>query len=190
METINLGNKECNWFIPKDFLTKNSIVYCFGAGENISFEVDLANLYTCRVNIFDPTPRASAFFHNRHQHYQIINNDCLNFFCMGLSDRSGEYKFYLPKNKEYVSHSLEPISGDFIMANFKTLSRIMWYLDDTEIDLLKIDIEGTEYKVLKQIIESDLEVKCIAVEFHNGIIDLPGYETIKTDGNNVTFLKL
>ena len=45
-------------------LTADSLCYCAGAGEDISFECALVERYGCRVRIIDPTPRATQHFHD------------------------------------------------------------------------------------------------------------------------------
>lgn len=51
----------------------------------------------------------------------------------------------------------------------------------THVDLLKIDIEGAEYGVLEAIMESGVQIRQIAVEFHNGVLPgIPRKLTIRT----------
>lgn len=189
METTKHGSESCNWYIPKDFLNRRSVVYSFGAGEDIQFEVDLANTYGCSVEIFDPTPRSLSHYIDRHLRYKIENDNLLTLNTQAVSDFNGTAKFYFPANPEHVSCSLEKNNGQCIEVNVRKLSTLMKIRGDKAIDLLKLDIEGTEYKVLKQLVEENIPIKCICVEFHNGHADIPGYQKIKTDGHNVTFIK-
>ena len=76
-------------------------------------------------------------------------------------------KFYVPKNPEHVSHSLVNLqkTEDFISVKVKRLADIMKELGHQQVDLLKIDIEGAEYKVLQSILEDDLDIPVICVEY-------------------------
>ncbi len=40
-------------------------------------------------------------------------------------------------------------------------------LNHTKIDILKMDIEGSEYDVLNDILNANVEIKQILVEFHH-----------------------
>lgn len=48
----------------------------------------------------------------------------------------------------------------------KTLPELMKKFGHERIDLLKMDIEGSEYEVVKSIIENKLDVRQIAMELH------------------------
>ena len=49
----------------------------------------------------------------------------------------------------------------------KTLPTIMQERGHTHIDLLKMDIEGAEYGVIADMLESEIYPTCILVEFHH-----------------------
>ncbi len=78
--------------------------------------------------------------------------------------------FHLPKNKEHVSgsvydHSLvdEHDSVDVLLKEFK---EIVHDLGHQSIDVLKMDIEGSEYAVMEGILNSGIPIKQILVETH------------------------
>lgn len=49
----------------------------------------------------------------------------------------------------------------------KKLSTIMAELNHQRIDILKMDIEGPEYDVIEDLLQSNLEVRQLLVEFHH-----------------------
>ncbi|MBS1589418.1 MAG: FkbM family methyltransferase [Bacteroidetes bacterium] len=49
----------------------------------------------------------------------------------------------------------------------KSLKTIMQELGHTHIDVLKIDIEGSEYDVIDNILDEKLSVTQILIEFHD-----------------------
>ena len=54
------GTNYGGFYYPKNLpdLDENSVIYCFGAGEDITHDVILSSKLNCPVYIFDPTPRA------------------------------------------------------------------------------------------------------------------------------------
>lgn len=196
LETI--GTDYGKWTIPKGFLTRESICYCAGAGEDISFDVGIANQYGCNVHIFDPTPRAITHF-NQLQDRTIkgektpINNNTTDFYDLtpntlrklhfsptGIWDKETSIKFYAPKNPQHVSHSILNLqkTDSFFEAKVNRLSNIMRKLKHNRIDLLKLDIEGAEYKVIDSIIDDNLDIKVLCIEFDEAFNKLDeGYLT-------------
>ena len=79
-------------------------------------------------------------------------------------------KFYKPSNEEYVSHSVvEGMKGDnYTFAYLKTLPMIMKNLGHDKIDLLKIDIEGCECAVIKDMLKNQIFQTYLAVDFDLG----------------------
>jgi FkbM family methyltransferase len=182
------------FYLPEKLdLDKNSIIYCVGAGEDISFDIKLCSQTNGNVYIFDPTPRAI-------EHYQLIkscfenktkpeNNkrygggdinyidkifenqidiNKLHYYNFGIYKESGIYKFYEPTNKEYVSHTMEENmnwSKNYISVEMKNLKTILSELNHTKIDLLKLDIEGVECEVLEELFDLKIYPKYICVDF-------------------------
>ena len=54
------GTNYGGFYYPKnlDGLNESSIIYCIGAGEDISHDIMVANRLKSNVYIIDPTPRA------------------------------------------------------------------------------------------------------------------------------------
>ncbi len=182
---ITIGTEYGGWTIPDNYLNSDSIVYLAGAGEDISFDVGIAEKYSSQVYIFDPTPRAKIHFDSlinginqnkkvainksKTDFYQIKQENVkkIEFIELGLWDKKEELKFYVPKNPKHVSHSLVNLqkTEDYFIAKVDRLSNIMKQLNHNHIDLLKIDIEGAEYKVIENILEDNLNIEVLCVEY-------------------------
>lgn len=145
------------------------IVYSFGIGEDLSFSEQLAGKYrNAEIYAFDPTPKAIAFV----ERYDTSIFKKFKFYPIGLSDKNDIVDFYLPKNPEYVSGSETAHdtvdSGNAIKVQMHTLKRIMEMLGHERIDLLKMDIEGSEFAALAQILsDGGADIAQICVEVHN-----------------------
>ncbi len=194
-ELIRLGTRYGGWIIPLDNgLRADSLCYCAGAGEDISFECALVERYGCRTRIIDPTPRAIQHFHELEQavrsgmrfpvnnsevdFYSIAGSDLdrLQFLPVGLSDTDTELRFYLPKNPAHVSCSIVNLqkTEQYFTAPCFRLSSIMNRQGDGSIDLLKIDIEGAEYGVIQDLTSSGPLPRLLLIEFDEAHTPLDG----------------
>jgi FkbM family methyltransferase len=180
-----IGTTYGGWSIPVDLLNSDSVCYLAGAGEDISFDVGIVNKFNCKVYILDPTPRAYSHFNLLIQNtqkglntpvnnepgqlYNLLqdNTDKLNFLKIGLWSGCGEIKFFEPQNFSHVSHSALNLQNTqkYFIGKVKKLSELMKELNHDYLDLLKIDIEGAEYEVIKSIIQDKIQIKVICVEF-------------------------
>ncbi len=176
--------------LPK--LDKNSIIYCVGAGEDITHDIILSKRLQCPVHIFDPTPRAiehvqlvKDVFSFRKQpinnrrfgggdinYWNIllknyVHEDKIIMHDFGLYTSDCCKKFYFPLVREHVSCSVEKIgrSNNFMMVNLKTLNTIMKELNHDRIDLLKIDIENIECDVLDKMLDDNIFPTYLSVDF-------------------------
>jgi len=162
------GNTYGGFFVCPELLNKNSIVYSFGIGEDISFDLSIINNHDCKVFGFDPTPKSIDW----------VNKQTLpskfTFFEYGINSKSGLVDFYLPRNPSHVSGSYIIQSNvnliEKIVVKMKSLNDIISELGHDHIDLLKLDIEGAEYDVIKNILTSNISIGQILIEFHQGLV--------------------
>ncbi|MBA2346752.1 MAG: FkbM family methyltransferase [Solirubrobacterales bacterium] len=157
-----LGSEYGGWVIPSSLFRSDSVCYCVGCGEDISFDLGLIDAFGCDVYGFDPTPRAIAYVKK-----VAGPNPKYHFHDIGLWDKEDTLKFFVPKNPNHVSHSLVNLqkTEEYLSVNVNRLSNVMSSLGHQNLDLLKIDIEGAEYKVIESIIEDGIDVKVICVEY-------------------------
>ena len=187
-----IGFENGFYAIPENFVNESSICYCIGAGIDISFDTELVYLYDSQVYIFDPMPEGKNHYLevvdavNSNQSlvvgadqknpftYRIGVNHLpkIKFMEIGIWEKPDVVKFYEPTQDNYVSHSILNLqnSEHYIEAKVDRLSNIMKELKHNKLDIVKIEIEGAEYKVIETIIQDRLDVKIILVEydeFHN-----------------------
>lgn len=152
------------WCICPDGIDAHSVVYDVGVGEDISFAASLVASYGVRVWAFDPTPKSIEWFGLRGAPSQIC------FRPLGLSDIDGEATFYLPSNPNHVSGTLladGQHQGGALNVPVTRLATVMADLGHRRVNILKLDIEGAEYAVLRDLLGCGLQVDQILVEFHH-----------------------
>lgn len=223
---IKLGTNYGGWLIPKNNnLNENSIIYSGGVGEDISFDIKLNSKYKSKIILIDPTQKAikhfeecKLYFNNKDykfkgniqkDYYKEIENENPNlkdflYINKGLWNKKDKLKFYKQKNENYISQSLinGMFSNNYEIVEVDSIKNIMTELNHKKIDLLKLDIEGAENIVLKQMLIDKIYPKYLCIEFdlllkkkdinnstYNIIKKLQniGYKILVNDCYNITF---
>jgi len=161
--TATLGNDKSDWCICPTGLSEESVVYSFGVGTDISFDLEMIGRFGTHVHAFDPTPRAIAWVRSQALPAKFVFHD------YGLSDHDGSVIFHPPENASFVSYSIfsRGSSEAVVEAPVYRLATIMKTLGHEKIDVLKMDIEGAEYDVLSDFLTCDASVRQLLVEFHH-----------------------
>lgn len=161
-EVVQLGDAGYAWSYLPRFLDANSVVYAFGVGTDISFEVQLANKHKCPVYTFDPTPQAVEYAVGIARKEPLIK-----FYPYGVLGRDTLVRFYKPRDAGLGSLSTANLhfGNVYIEAPVLRLATIAQKFGHKHIDLLKIDIEGGEYDVIDDMLFSGLPIDQFAVEF-------------------------
>lgn len=174
LDCVRYGNEYGGFYLPR-YMPEGMIVYSFGIGEDLSFSEQMVEKGSS-VYAFDPTPRAIKFV---AEHY-LSKSHHFFFYPYGISDNDGKVNFYLPRNKQYVSGSemlqkhVDP--NDVICVDMYSLKTIAKKLGHGKIDILKLDVEGSEFKVIQNVMDSD---KKIYIEF----ICMETHERFFSDGD-------
>ena len=79
--------------------------------------------------------------------------------------------FFPPENPDWVSHTIlsnNPAIESVTQVQLLRLNTITEMLGHREIDILKMDIEGAEYEVISDLLNTpNLRVRQVLVEFHH-----------------------
>ncbi|MBE8968282.1 FkbM family methyltransferase [Nostocales cyanobacterium LEGE 12452] len=178
-----LGSKLNGWQVPIEYIKDDWICYCFGVGRDATFDMALVDKFGCQVFSFDPTPTALKYMEDLN-----YNNRLMHFYPWGIWKEDTQIKFYAAVSSNDSNFSVFDLhgSGDYVTAECYTLSSIMRKLNHKKIDLLKIDIEGSWYEVLKQIIKDGIQVSVLCVEFDSPV----SLTRVKTIVDELTHLGL
>jgi FkbM family methyltransferase len=190
-KTYNLGSKHGKWAISKETRFSYKYILSAGLGEDASFEIELMNLFGGEVVFIDPTPRALLHFNlilksignPKSKEYTLdgsqnvesynlssIKYNSLRIFPFALSSEVGMKRFFSPLDNENVSYSLisRPdlnSTKDYFDVESVNLRVALDMTGFPKIDLLKLDIEGSEIEVLLDFINLEISINQILVEF-------------------------
>ena len=121
----------------------------------------MINKFGSLVYAFDPTPESANWLSRQRLPGQF------EFHPAGLASFDGQGEFYLPQDSRTVSHSIDQqsyVGTSSIHVPVQRISTIMKLLGHTRIDMLKTNIEGAEYSVLNDILESEIMVRQVLVD--------------------------
>ena len=161
-----LGSDYGGWPVAVSDVGAGTTVFSFGAGTDISFDLAAIERFGCNVWVFDPTPKSVAWINGLNLPEQLM------FHPIGIDQADGEVQLYSPPDPEHVSFAINPApsaEGQFsITANVMRLESIVSHLACALPDILKLDVEGFEYRVIADVLSGPIRPAQLLVEFHHG----------------------
>lgn len=191
-----LGSDYGGWWVPVGLMDASWVVYSGGAGDDITFDLEVARRFGAEVHAFDPTELAA-----RHVEEAARGEPRFHFHPYGLWTEDGEVRFFEPKDPHMVSANIVNLdgTGESTVLPVRRLASVMRELGHHHVHLLKLDIEGAEYAVIASALEDGIEPEVICVELERprplsaGLAALEGlwdrYRLVRVDGKNFTFVK-
>jgi FkbM family methyltransferase len=190
-----LGTPYGGWRVPVQFVGADWVVYCVGAGNDVSLERELIHRARCQVFSFDPTD-ASA------EHVAGVGEPELHFIQTAISNRDGMLRMY--ESPVRTSSTLSAANLDAgrstVEVPCRSLQSLMKELGHDHIDLLKYHVEGAEYDIFDPRMLADLDVKVLGIRlFHTAApstalamiaaIRAQGYCLVAREVNAFTFVR-
>jgi len=187
----------CPWTICPDGLNAKSVIYSGGVGSDISFEHELVKKFDCAVVLFDPSPtgiKTMALPENKIPQFR--------HFPLALAAHAGKLTMAPPLDPQGDSWFAQDEGSAKIEVPCTDLQSLMAQNGHQHIDLLKLDIEASEYEVIDDLLQRRIPIRQICVEFHHGIVPgirrgqtirsmlkliARGYKLLNQEGANHTF---
>jgi FkbM family methyltransferase len=159
------GTEYGGWPVLNSQLNSDSVVLSFGLGEDISFDLGVIERFGCRVVGFDPTPKSAGWLKKQELPTQF------GYVNVGLAGENGVITFNAPADPDFASYSTVHATngGQKIELPVKDLETIAREHSIDKIDVLKMDIEGSENAVIETLLGSRIRPVQILVEFHHRI---------------------
>lgn len=227
LNLVRLGTEYGGWTFVDDGDLYGCTIISAGLGEDASFDIEFAAKYNAKIIVVDPTPRAVRHFgeivkrlgNDRTRKYSqdgkqpveaydlsTLSTSNLTLVDRALWSESTKLRFFEPINPQHVSHSIVNYQQgyrddtSYIEVATVTPSELLTELGlrTSEIDLIKLDIEGAEVEVLMHCMIKGIKPKQILVEFDelnvpsqkgfdrvsqiHELLSQNGYRMVKTDG--------
>lgn len=142
-------------------LDESSIVFDLGGYQGF-FAENIFNKFNCQVHVFEP---AEDYYHRIRRKFKDNNKIYVHNF--GISNQNSSMTLYKSHDATSIFKNHKTYAEE--VCQFKTFSITMEELGVNKIDLMKINIEGSEFDILPDIIESKWikDISNIQVQFHN-----------------------
>ena len=166
---IRLGkNNDGGYLVEKDSLLNSQALISFGINLEWSFEKDFYYYNKCKIHCYDHTIKYSSIKKfSRKSFLKIFNKKYWTI--NGLKEIFFNIKLYKDYKKFFSEEVLHFQSAIGIGSNLIDLNTVFNRVNCNKI-FLKIDIEGSEYRVLDDLIRYQDKITGLVIEFHN--IDL------------------
>ncbi|MBV8471883.1 MAG: FkbM family methyltransferase [Hyphomicrobiales bacterium] len=174
LETASIGSDYGGWVVAVAPLVKaNPVVLSFGLGDDISFDEEMIRRYSAFVYGFDPTPFSMNWLGSRKL------PDRMRVMAIGIAKVDGTQTFVLPDNEDRGNYSAKSSGGVSVSCDVLRYSSIVATLGLQHVDVLKLDVEGSEYDVIPDILASSALPVQLLIEFHHRIHRIGVAETLK-----------
>lgn len=144
-------------------LSESSVVFDVG-GYKGDWSCQIIARYNPTIHIFEPVPSFRSFIENRYR-----KNRKIRVHPYGLWDVTEEIPLAVDEDRS----SFVAGSGPTDTLPMMDAAEFIRKEGISEIDLIKINVEGAEYRLLARLIDTGLVARCknIQVQFHRTVPD-------------------
>ena len=150
-------------------LEQNSIVLDFGANIGVVSQY-LLDKYNCKIECYEPN---KLLFKKLEKIFKYEKN--VNCHNCGVAENNGSQKLYFHKNynldkinfskgSSFIKEKNNIDINNYEYVETRSITDILNLYK--KIDLIKIDIEGSEYSILPEIIKNKNKIKKVICELH------------------------
>ena len=157
-DLIRIGRDyDGGYLIPEQSLGQTKLLYSFGLSDDWSFEEMFYNKTSTKIICYDHTVNWKFFF-------KIFLRDFKSVF------KYFRYKkFFDGKNKIHEKKIISPVGTFYTNLQEDKIADLNSILVDHSSNsfFFKIDIEGSEYRILEQLIKYASSMAGLVIEFHD-----------------------
>lgn len=199
---IRYGSETGGWHLPSGLIRSDWLVYDFGVGDDISFDIALVERHGCTIHAFDPTPESVAYMEDK-------SLPGFQFHPVGVWDEDATIKFWKPSSDQLISYSAENLrrTSEYVEGEVRTIKTLAAELGHQHIDFIKMDVKGAEQRVVPNLLGDGFRPTLLCLEYDRpyevyswlsikwfvaGLrlhrsIQKAGYDLVSKDGWNATY---
>ncbi len=159
---IRIGkNNDGGYLVCEKSIIEADILISFGISDDFSFEKEFKRKKNIEVHAFDPTVNTNFFlkkffFSLVKLKLFLLYKQILNFVM---------FKIFFSRKGNFFLKKKIGIDGNIFFENL-TISEILKKLPNNKKFFFKIDIEGSEYRILDELIFFSKNIEGLVIEFH------------------------
>ena len=204
VQVEKIGTRD-HWYISTNVLSSKPIVIAAGIGFTMTFELEFARKFADSIILLlDPSETGV----NTVRSITLPEN--IVFIAKALGNNDGIMEFGLPDNPKEGSFISGVLPKDYCNGIIKlestSVKNLIEQFGFISVDILKMDIEGGEFEVLRNLVKNKIFPRQICLEFHTNkdisirhttfeyfkalcILWLHGYCVIYRKGKDLTLLR-
>lgn len=160
-------NNDGGYLVCKNSIVNSDTLISFGISDDFSFEEHFQKINNIEIYAYDPSINLN-FFLKKFLH-SLIKLNLILFFKQFLNWINFNNFFKKPNNKLFLKKIGK--GGDAIY-NFTPIEDIINSCTKNQNFFFKIDIEGSEYRILDDLIKFMDRIEGLTIEFHNVDINI------------------
>jgi len=160
-----IGSEYGGWYVATDLLPAKPRVLSLGVGTDITFDQTLIANYSATVVACDPTPIARLTVQSSNLQPPIYE-----FQSVAVSDfdGSGVFEQLVLAGKPSSCYRLAKSTNDGkLTVSVRSIASVISEHFADRIDVVKMDIEGSEYEVIPALLSAGARPGQVLVEFHH-----------------------
>jgi FkbM family methyltransferase len=161
---LDLGSAYGGWTLPGELIDSSWTCYMIGAGGDTSVDLELIRRYGVKVRSFDAV---ADYVEIARKDGSGVSGFSVHHAAIATEDGPLRMQVTHHPGSRSVSAARLYDTEDFIELPGRTLPSLMSELGDERIDLLKLDIEGSEYEVMPTLDLRAMGVKVFAAQLHH-----------------------
>lgn len=200
---VRYGSETGGWHIPSELIEPDWLVYDFGVGDDITFDIALVERHGCTIHAFDPTPESIVYMQGK-------SLPGFQFHPVGVWDEDATIRFWKPSSNRLISYSALNLrqTSEYVNCEVKSIKSLADELGHEHIDFIEMDIKGAEQRVIPNMITHRFYPTLLCLEYDrpyavfsrlsiqwflaglrlHRFIQEAGYQLINKDGWNATYL--
>ena len=157
---VRYGGETHGWYLPSELIEPDWLVYDFGVGDDMSFDIALVERHGCRIHAFDPTPESITYVEDK-------SLPGFQFHPVGVWDEDTTIKFWAPSSNRLISYSALNLrqTSAYVECKVQTIKSFATELGHEHIDLIKMDIKGAEQRVIRSMIADGFRPTLLCLEY-------------------------